>query len=234
MKNQTYNVLITGCNRGIGLEFAKQYAEEGWQVFATCRNPDKALALQEISERFPNVKILPLDVTHWESIQKCVALLKDVTIDLLINNAGIYGGTEQALGNVSVKDMELAFLTNAIGPLKISEALIPNIEKGQLKTIATISTIMSSIHENTEGGCYAYRASKAALNMIMKSLSIDLKPKRIKVLTLHPGWVQTDMGGKNAPIDVETSVTHLREVILSKHGEKNGHFYSYQSQEIEW
>ena len=233
MQNKSHTILITGANRGIGLEFVKQYAKEGWNVLACCRNPNQASELQQVAKQYASVEIFKLDVTNINDIQEIVQTLKERPIDILINNAGIYG-EEQSLGDISIEALQKTFLTNAVGPLKLSEALLPNLKIGQLKTIATISTQMASIDDNKSGGFYAYRASKAALNMIMKSLSIDLQSLGIKVLILHPGWVKTDMGGENAPIDAKTSVSHLREVIAFKHNEKSGNFYSYLGQPIEW
>jgi NAD(P)-dependent dehydrogenase (short-subunit alcohol dehydrogenase family) len=238
-----HTVCITGTTRGIGLEFAKQYAEAGWEVLACSRHPESP-ALQALKSKHTNVSILELDVCNESQIEKLKNHLQDKPIDLLINSAGIYGKEEkddtpdQALDTVSSEAMLEVFKVNAIAPLMVSRSLLSNVAKGQLKTIVTITSRGGSIGDNTSGGVYAYRASKAAVNMVMKSLSVDLKSRGIKVLLMHPGHVKTDMGGAGALIDAETSVKGMRHVIEEKMQNSSidteNIFFNYQGQTLPW
>jgi len=221
-------ILITGANRGLGLEFAKQYAEDGWTVYATCRNPDSAKDLRALIQAHPAIQIHALDVTEWSGIERLAARLQDVTIDLLLNNAGIYGNQAgQKLGDLKPDEWLKVFCTNSIAPIKVAEAFLPHISRGSGKKIASISSQMASLANNTSGGSYYYRSSKTALNMALTNLSIDLKPRGITVLALHPGWVRTGMGGPDAPLDAAISVLGLRQVINSATLEQTGTFLSY-------
>ncbi|MGB2833959.1 MAG: SDR family oxidoreductase [Methylotenera sp.] len=224
-----YTVLITGANRGIGLEFCKQYASDGWQVLACCRHPQSATMLQALAAKHSHVKVLALEVGDFEQIEALALTLEDNAIDVLINNAGVYPQTDSNAG-----DWAEAFKINSMAPLKMAQAFTPHVAKSTLKKIATLSSKMGSLDDNTSGGSYIYRSSKAAVNMVMKSLSIDLKPAGIAVVTLHPGWVQTDMGGSNALINTQTSVTGLRKVIANLNLSNTGKFIAYDSKEIAW
>lgn len=225
-------LLITGTSRGIGLEFTKQYAEDGWQVIACCRDPERALALQSLAKLHANIRLVDLDVADFAKIDTVTAQLKDVPIDLLINNAGVY--PESSLSDTDFHDWATAFKINSMAPFKMTQAFLPNLVKGKLKKVATLSSKMGSIDDNTSGGSYIYRTSKVAVNMVMKSLSMDLAPYKIAVATLHPGWVITDMGGPNGLIDAKTSVTGLRRVIENLSLENTGQFIAYDGKEIAW
>ncbi|MDP3087687.1 MAG: SDR family oxidoreductase [Methylotenera sp.] len=228
----TYQVLITGANRGIGLELAKQYAQDGWNVLACCRDTQHASALQAITKMHTNIRILSLDVANFAEIDALALQLKDEKIDVLINNAGIY--PESSLGNADTNDWIEALKVNSIAPLKMATAFTTHIANSALKKIATLSSKMGSISDNTSGGSYIYRSTKTTVNMVMKSLSIDLQPAGIAVVTLHPGWVLTDMGGSNALIDTQTSVLGLRKVIMNLNLSNSGKFFSYDGKEIAW
>ena len=225
-------VLITGANRGIGLEFTQQYATDGWRVLACCRNPQSASALQSIAKSNTNIEILTLDVADFAQIDALALQLKNTSIDLLINNAGVYPSS--SFGDVDYDAFAEGFKINSMAPLKIAEAFVQHITRGQLKKIATLSSKMGSLDDNTSGDSYSYRCSKTAVNMVMKSLSVDLKPYGISVVTLHPGWVQTDMGGSNAMINTQTSVTGLRNVIADLNLQNTGRFIAYDGKQINW
>jgi NAD(P)-dependent dehydrogenase (short-subunit alcohol dehydrogenase family) len=227
-----HQVLITGANRGLGLEFTQQYAADGWNVLACCRHPQSALALQALAAAHSNVKVHALDVTDFAQIDALAMQLKDEAIDVLINNAGIYPSS--SFGDTNYDDWANGFKVNSMAPLKMAEAFVQHITRGQLKKIATLTSKMGSIDDNTSGESYSYRSSKCAVNMVMKSLSIDLKPYGISVVTLHPGWVQTDMGGRNALISAQTSVSGLRKVIDSLTIESTGRFIAYDGKAIPW
>ena len=225
-------VLITGANRGIGLEFTKQYAADGWKVLACCREPQSAVALQALAAAHSNVDILALDVADFKKIDALALQLKDTAIDVLINNAGVYPSS--SFGDVDYNDWAEGFKINSMAPLKMAEAFVQHVTRSQLKKIATLSSKMGSLDDNTSGDSYSYRSSKAAVKMVMKSLSIDLKPYGISVVTLHPGWVQTDMGGSNAMISAATSVVGLRSVIEHLNIANTGKFIAYDGKEIAW
>lgn len=228
----TYQVLITGANRGIGLEFTKQYAQDGWKVLACCRDIQHASALQALASAHTNIRILSLDVADFAQIDKLALQLKNEKIDVLINNAGVY--PESSLGDADTEHWLEAFKINSIAPLKMATAFTEQVANSELKKIATLSSKMGSMSDNTSGGSYIYRSTKTAVNMVMKSLSIDLQPAGISVVTLHPGWVLTDMGGSNALIDTQTSVTGLRNVIANLNLNNTGKFIAYDGKEITW
>lgn len=225
-------VLITGTNRGIGLELTKQYAEAGWDVLACCREPKTATMLNALAANHSNIHIYALDVSNFNQIDALAQQLNHIAIDLLINNAGVYPE-----GNLSQSDVENwlnGFMINSIAPLKMAMAFRPHIAKSQLKKLATLSSKMGSIDDNTSGGSYMYRSTKTAVNSVMKSLSIDLREHGIAVVTLHPGWVETDMGGPNALINTQTSVAGLRKVIEHLNLANTGKFIAYDGKEIAW
>ena len=227
-----HQVLITGANRGIGLEFTKQYANDGWNVLACCRHPQSAIDLTALATTHSNVKIHTLDVADFAQIDALATQLKDESIDVLINNAGVYPAS--SFGDVDYAAWAEGFKINSMAPLKMAEAFVQHITRSQLKKIATLSSKMGSIDDNTSGASYSYRSSKCAVNMVMKCISIDLKPYGISVVTLHPGWVQTDMGCNNAMINVQTSVTGLRKVIDGLSLINTGQFIAYDGKAIPW
>ena len=228
----SHQVLITGANRGLGLEFTQQYAADGWNVLACCRHQQSALDLQALAATHSNVKIYTLDVADFAQIDALAMQLRDESIDVLINNAGVY--PVSSFGDTNYDDWAAAFKVNSMAPLKMAEAFVQHITRSQLKKIATLTSKMGSLDDNTSGESYSYRSSKTAVNMVMKSLSIDLKPYGISVVTLHPGWVQTDMGGSNALINAQTSVSGLRKVIEALSLSTTGQFITYDGKAIAW
>ena len=223
-------VLITGANRGIGLEFARQYAEAGYRVHAACRTPGSADALGSLGK---GVKLHALDVTDHGRIEALAAGLKGEAIDIVINNAGIYGA-QQELGKIDYAAWEEVMRVNTLAPLKMAECFLPHLEAGKMKMIASLTSRMGSIAENDAGGVYIYRSSKAALNAAARSLAIDLAPRGITVIVFHPGWVKTDMGGAGALIDAETSVGGMRAVIAGAGPKDSGRFFNYDGTEVPW
>ncbi len=225
------SVLVTGAGRGLGLEFARQYAADGWRVIATCRDP---LMAQGLAPLQGDIEVHTLNVVDNAQIQALAKSLKKEPIDLLLNNAGIYGPRPVKLGGVDYAVWADVMRLNAMSPLKVSECFLDHMVAGKLKKIVTISSKMGSMGDNDSGGGYIYRSSKAALNAVMKSLSIDLKPRGISVAVLHPGWVRTDMGGPGGLIDAEQSVTGMRRVIEGLDMATSGRFYNYDGAEIPW
>jgi NAD(P)-dependent dehydrogenase (short-subunit alcohol dehydrogenase family) len=228
--------LITGANRGIGLEFSRQFAAEGWCVIACSRIPEKSDALNSLAAQYPDlVKVLALDVADHVQIERLAQDLAEISIDLLINNAGIYPDSDnKGFGHTDYAEWVQAFRINTMAPLKIAETFATQISRSKQKTIVTITSKMGSISDNSGGGNYLYRSSKAAVNMVVKSLAIDLKPLGITAVVFHPGWVKTDMGGPNAMITAEQSVSGIRQVIGNLTTADSGKFLAYDGQVIPW
>jgi NAD(P)-dependent dehydrogenase (short-subunit alcohol dehydrogenase family) len=222
-------VFITGANRGIGLEFAREYVAEGWRVHAACRNPAKASDLRAVKG---DVTVHALDVADDTALEALAEKLKGEAIDVLINNAGILDS--DGFGRTDTETWMRAFRVNSIAPLHVLERFLPHLERGQKKTAVALTSKMGSIADNGSGGSYIYRSSKAALNAAMKSAAIDLKAKGITVAVFHPGWVKTDMGGRGAAIDAKTSVAGLRSKIASLKPGDSGRFFNYDGKELPW
>lgn len=227
-------ILITGSNRGIGLELCKQYAAAGWQVYACCRAPQTATELMELALAFTSIKIHALDISDSQKIRALADDLKSVSIDILFNNAGIYGQSDAYFGNTDEDQWLKCFAINTIAPIKIMESFAQHVASSQLKIMATMSSKMASMADNSSGGSYVYRSSKAALNAAMTSAAIDLKVKHIKVAILHPGWVKTKMGGPNAEISTEQCVAQLRQILQKLSLENSGHFFDIDGSIIPW
>lgn len=221
------SILITGANRGIGLEFCKQFAQAGWQIIACSRHP-QAPELVELAHAHNAVQVVELDLNDLQACEKTLTQLEMSSIDIVINNAGTSGQSDQSLlTHYDVDNAHQLFQVNSIAPVKVVEYLLPKLKQGETKTIVNITSRMGSIEDNDSGKSYAYRSSKAALNALMKSVQIDLADQGFKVLLLHPGWVQTDMGGKHAQITPEESVKGMMKLILSAH-DLPEIFYHYQ------
>ena len=221
-------VVITGANRGLGLEFARQYAAEGWRVHACCRRPTDAL-----SGIAGDVVLHSLDVTDAKGIAALARDLLGEAVDLLINNAGVLD-CRQSLGQIDYARWEDMMRINTLAPVAVTEALLPALARAGDAKVALITSRMGSVTDNTSGGFYAYRASKAALNAVGRSLALDLADKGITVVLLHPGWVRTDMGGPNGLIDAPQSVAGLRSVIAGAKPADSGRFFAYDGRELPW
>ena len=225
------SVLITGANRGLGLEFTRQYAADGWRVFAACRDPAGARDLAAVEGA---VSAETLDVDDGPQVAALANKLSGQSIDVLINNAGIYGPKDVTRDTVVYDAWGQVFRTNAMSPLAVSAAFAANVAQGGQKKIITLSSIMGSIAENDSSGDFIYRSSKAAVNAVMKSLAGDLKSEGITVAVLHPGWVRPDMGGPDASIEAPESVTGMRAVIAGLKESDSGRFLNYDGTEIPW
>lgn len=230
------SVLITGSNRGMGLEWARQYIEEGWRVYASCRFPERADSLQQLAAENTNVSIHRLDVTTQEDIQQIAVELNDTPLDVLINNAGIYKERwgKDILGQIDYDDWQDTFAVNTLGAMRMSEALIENLARSEKGLIVTISSHMGSIAEIKGPNDYAYRSSKAAINIVMKGLSLEAEKFGVGVLILHPGWVRTRMGSMDAPLSPADSVSFMRRLVDGYKPHQSGNFYSYEGNEIPW
>lgn len=224
------NVLITGANRGIGLGYVKHYLAQGCRVWATYRSDLGGLA--EIDDE--NLRTLQWDIVEQKDEAFLNAMEVPGSLDLLINNAGIYGPKKaggQSFETVTAETMQTVFDVDCIGALKVSQLLASRViaAKG---VIANMSSKMGSSDDNTSGGCYAYRAAKAALVIVSKSMAIDLAPAGVRVITLHPGWVVTDMTGHTGLIDVQISVAGLTEVIANIDQYPPGAFVAYDGKTV--
>lgn len=237
-------VLITGASRGLGLEFVRQYSARGWRVFAGVRDPRAATTLTPLcGAAGSDVEIHPLDVMDHASIDRLATTLRGVPIDVLINSAGTMGRGDFAteglgfgrFGHSNFEDWADVFRLNVMGPMKMAEAFADHVAASQGKKIVTLTSILGSIEKNRIGSLYAYRASKAAVNAIMRSMSIDLaKSHRIAATAIHPGWVRTDMGGPRADIDAETSIAGMIRVIDALTIESAGRYWMYDGSELPW
>ena len=228
------SILITETNRGIGLEFVKHYLKNNEKVIATCRNKNNAKDLLELKNTTSNLSLLELDVSNPNSINEFASKITGQPIDTFINNAGVFGPRNTEFGNFNAKEWLDVFNINTIAPLLITQKILKNLRLGKNKKLVFISSKVGSIEENTGGGMYIYRSSKTALNQVIKSISIDFKDENFIAAALHPGWVQTDMGGPNALIDTKTSVKGMAEVIDSLVLKNSGRFYNYDGSSIPW
>ena len=230
-------VLITGSNRGIGLALAEHYAKEGWKVIATCRKPSQAVRLKNIADKHPLVMIEKIDVTDMQTINKVAYKYKDSSIDVLINNAGISGGlTNQVFGNLDYSIFKRVIDVNTFGPTRMAEAFLNHIAVSQQKKIINITSTQGSI-TRTRGGQYFYKTSKAALNMITRNLSQDLKSERIIVGLISPGWVITDIvEGFEDPrmLKPEESAYLVAKVIDSYTLDQSGYFFDETGTVAPW
>ncbi len=220
-------IVITGCDTGLGAEFARQYAAEGHKVYATCLSPETA---QETRAIAGDVEVQKLDMTDHAGIEAFATSLGGRPVDILLNNAGI-GRPHPPFGETDYANWRRILETNLIGPMKLVETLVENVAASELKMMAFVSSRMGSIALNQSGGSYAYRSSKAGLNMVVKGLAVDLAPRHISVIALHPGWAATEPGGR---VPVAESVAGMRGVIHRAGRHHTGIFQTYHDQPLPW
>ena len=223
-------ILITGAGRGLGREYAKQFAAEGWRVIGTVRNAAKGASLAKLGK---SVEVHLLDVADRKSIARLAADLKGTAIDVLVCNSGVYGPKDQPFGKTDYAAWEEVMRINVLAPMAVVEAFVPHVAASGRKTIVMMSSRMGSIAENN-GGAPIYRTSKTALNQVMKYLSVELAAKGITVVSVHPGWVQTDMGGPSAPLTPQVSIAGLRGVIKRLKPADSGKFIDHEGAQIAW
>lgn len=221
-------ILVTGANRGIGLEFVRQLKAKGHRVIGTARRPSDAPELGKLAD-----KVIGLDVTELASIEALPGPLGGEGIDWLINNAGISSQTK-SIATMDAADLRRVLEVNAVGPIMVTKALLPLLRKGAGKKVVNISSQLGSIANNTGGSTYGYRASKSALNQLTVCLSNELKPEGFVCVAMHPGWVRTDMGGPNATLSPEQSVSSLVKVIEGLSAGDSGRFLNYDGQALPW
>jgi NAD(P)-dependent dehydrogenase (short-subunit alcohol dehydrogenase family) len=219
--------LITGANRGLGLEFARQYGRDGWRVLGCCRDPDAARELADAG-----AEVVKMDVTQVADVTAASKRLAGTSIDVLVCNAGVSGARASVLNAVTQSDFDQVMRTNVLGPMWISSSFAECMLPGG--KIAYVSSRMGSIGAMGNAGSALYRASKAALNAVVKAVSLELASRGVTAIALHPGWVRTDIGGAGADIDAGTSVTGMRAVIKNAGPSLSGHFLDYTGKEIPW
>lgn len=222
-------VLIVGASRGLGLGLAKQFSSEGWQVIATVRNSNQSEALSQI----PQVQVETVDMTDALSVEALTKRLEGKQLDVLFVNAGIAGPRDKSATQVSEADAGQLFFTNAVAPLRLAQQLLPsvNAERG---VIAFMSSVLGSVETGPGMGMPLYGASKAALNHMTRSFVAELGETGRTVLSMHPGWVKTDMGGEEAPLDIETSTRGMVEQVTQALGRGGHHYLDYKGDSIAW
>lgn len=223
------NAIVTGANRGIGLELVRQLLAQGHKVEAACRRPDDAKELRATGARVHTV-----DILDGDSIAAFARVLDGTSIDLLINNAGVYGNPRQRLQDFDYAAAMHAFETNALGALRMSQAFVPHLRRGHGKKLAHISSTMGSIGTTTSPGDLAYRMSKAALNMMAKSIAHELHDDHIISIVMHPGWVRTRMGGPNAPMLPGESARGILAHIAATSFADSGEFFDFKGTRCSW
>jgi NAD(P)-dependent dehydrogenase (short-subunit alcohol dehydrogenase family) len=234
METLMRTVLITGANRGIGLEHARRYAERGARVFATARKPDEADDLTALAKLNGQIEVLRYDAAD----DNAPAALKDrigaEPLDLMFANAGAMGTRRQSFGDVDAEAVLNLIQVNALAPLKLAEALADNVAKSDRKVMAFQTSLMGSIDDNGSGGAYAYRLSKVALNMVGKGVANDLRGRGVIAVLLHPGWVRTRMGGQGGKISVEECVEGQQRILDALTPAQSGRFFNYDGRELPW
>jgi len=245
------SILITGCNRGLGLELVRQLIPQTENLIATCRNLENASDLRELADENENLKLLPLDVRDHNCFadftEEISSMIGSEGLNLFINNAGVSPKSTR-INFVTPQQMEETFLVNCISPLMLTKALLPLLKQAAASdpdenfriphaAVVNISSILGSLTSNEgerSGGLYPYRCSKAALNMVTRSLSSDLAAHNITVVSMHPGWVRTDMGGPNAPLSANESIETMIATLQELRPEHSGHFFNYDGEPLPW
>ena len=228
----TMRIVITGANRGIGLELVRQCLGRGDSVIASARDPRGASELQSLAGSSPELTVLACDVGDDESVRAFAANVTGA-IDALINNAGVMGAMT-SLEDLDSGDALKTYSINALGPLRVTGALLPQLRQGKGKKVLHVTSGMGSIGDNTSGGAYGYRMSKAGLNMGSRSMAADLRSDGISVAVINPGWVKTDMGGSGAPIDVTTSAAGILAQLDALSSKNSGEFLDHAGKRWQW
>ena len=229
-------VLVTGANRGIGLEFTRQLLARGARAFAACRQPGKALKLTELAAAHPGrLCVLPLDLTKERSIAELARETAALTdgLDLLINNAGMLVGGER-FGELVAKTFVDTFATNVVGPLLLTQSLAPLLSRGAAPKIVNLSSELGSLSATDSFYTPSYAVSKAGLNMVTRLLAVQLEASAITVVSLNPGWVRTDMGGARAPVTPAASVAGMLRLIDGLQRRDSGRFFDHAGAAIDW
>lgn len=236
MKSAMLSILVTGSNRGLGLEWTRQYAELGWRVYATCRFPEQADALQQLAAQYTTLSVHRLDVTDNDHIQQLAHELQGQHLDILVNNAGVYFERwgKDKLGSIDFDTWLETYQVNVLGAVRVTEALRNQLARSDKHLVVMTTSHMGSITEIASPNDYAYRSSKAALNTVVKGLKYELASLGIGILLVHPGWVRTRMGGNQGRFSVTESVNNMRTLVDRFQPQDSGCFYRYDGQIIPW
>ena len=225
-------VVITGANRGIGLELSRRYLESGRAVIAGCRNPSTAIELRQLAG--DNVlSVLGLDVSSESSVDSFATQIGDTEIDILLTNAGVMGGDRQSVSDIDYAAWLSTFRVNTLAPMQLSTALKANLCRSARPRVVTISSQMGALSRKSRGA-FAYRSSKAAVNKVMQVLALEWEEDSIVCCPVHPGWVRTDMGGPKADIDVEESASGIVTLIDKLSMDETGKFFCWNGEEHAW
>lgn len=227
-------VLITGANRGIGLAFVQQYLQAGDEVIACVRDINRVVELQTLIDGSKNASIMQLDVTDEQSVARLIVDLDGKPIDILINNAGTLEDEGQSLSQLPVATFKQVFEVNVIGVFSVVQSLLSNVLASEQKKIVALSSILGSISNTTSKGSYAYRSSKAALNMLCRTISLEVKEQGGIVFLFHPGWVQTDMGGPSATVTAKDSVSGMHQLIAANQCVQENGYFDYRGELLAW
>lgn len=221
-------VVVTGANRGIGFEFARQLSRRGDEVIATARQPEKAEALRSLG-----VRVETLDVADARSVASFAKVMEGVAVDALIHNAAI-GEEGPGFARLPIEGIERSLQVNTLGAARVTQALLPNLRRGKRRLIAALSSGLASLEKNREGGWIAYRVSKAALNMLVRTMAAELRPDGFICVLIDPGWVQTDMGGRGAPTPPEKSVEGMLQTLDRLKPSDSGRFLTSRGRDAAW
>lgn len=237
--SDTPTVVLTGANRGLGLGFARHYLAAGHRVCAVTRSPERADALLGLASESPAsgaLTVIRCDVGDPSSIEAAAGEIRRThpQVDLLINNAGYYGTAGGSVADIDEVEVIRAVRVNTLGPMHLAAALLAELRVAPAAKVAHVTSKMGSITDNGKGGSWAYRMSKAALNMANANLALELKTDGIPCVVLHPGWVATDMGGAGAPLSVADSVKGMTKVIDRLGMADTGRFFNYDGSPIPW
>ncbi len=228
--------LITGSNRGLGVEWVRQYAQDGWRVYATCRHPAEAKDLNDLAESQQSITVHRMDLTSQDDITSVSVELLHEAVDVLINNAGVYLEKYRDIGlrSIDCEDWEYTFRVNTLGAIRVTGSFIEHIARSRRKLVVVISTHMASIADITAPGDYYYRSTKAALNAAMEGITQELRPRGIGLLILHPGWVKTRMGGEGTSLTPLHSVMGMRRLVDGFTPEDSGRLIKYDGEKMPW
>jgi len=234
---QARRILVTGAGRGIGLEFTRQWLAGGREIYALARSPEKSKGLASLARDFPKtLHTFPCDVSLDASVEaaaKSVRLACD-GLDLLVNNAATYGARGGTLRDLDLDEIRRVIEVNTLGPLRVTRAFLPLLKEGTSARVVHLTSLMGSIADNRSGGTWAYRISKAALNMASRNMALELAGDGIASIVIHPGWVKTDMGGSAAPLEVEASVASMIRAIDAVTMEMSGGFIDRDGKPCPW
>jgi NAD(P)-dependent dehydrogenase (short-subunit alcohol dehydrogenase family) len=229
-------IVITGANRGLGLEFVRQWLLRGERVLALQRSRQPSAALESLQREHEALQVASCDVSSDEDVQKAAEETERSlgAVDLLVNNAGIYGARSRGMEEVDLEEMQRVFEVNALAPLRVTRAFRALLEHGARPAVVHVTSLMGSIADNSSGGSWAYRASKAALNMVNRNIAHDLDGAGIPSVAIHPGWVRTDMGSDAAPLSSEESVSAMIATIDELKPGQSGKMIDRFGEPIPW